>query len=162
MNRLCSGASCILVGWLLAGAGSLAFGQQYPFLSVPGSPKVVVGLFQDSRGRLWLGGPQPACFDGTRFFLLSEYGFPSAVGYEFSEDASGAIWIAAETGVYRFANGRVEEVSKGVALSVVAATPDVAVAAMGPLGRGVPTDTSLVRMRRTGDYLLRDSFMEIV
>jgi hypothetical protein len=67
-------ASCSVVLARLAAAGSDAFGQQYPFLPVPGSPKSVKSLFQDSRGRLWLGGEQPACFDGTRFFFLREYG----------------------------------------------------------------------------------------
>jgi len=68
-----------------------AFGQQYPFLPVAGSPENVKVLFQDSRGRLWLGADQPACFDGTRFFFLRDYGFPAAQVYEFSEDTTGAV-----------------------------------------------------------------------
>src|SRR5579864_118752 len=108
MNRVLSVASFVLLT-------ASVVGQQYPFLPVAGSPKSVKSLFQDSRGRLWLGGPQAACFDGTRFFALRDYGFPAAEAYDFSEDPSGAIWIGAETGVYRFANGKVEEVGKGVA-----------------------------------------------
>ena len=42
MNRFSRGASCILIWCLLAGAGSQAFGQQYPFLPVAGSPKNVL------------------------------------------------------------------------------------------------------------------------
>jgi tRNA A-37 threonylcarbamoyl transferase component Bud32/ligand-binding sensor domain-containing protein len=45
----------------------------------------------------------------------------------------------------------VEEVGKGFAVNVIPAAPDVAVAAMGPLGRGIPANTSLVRFQRTGE-----------
>jgi len=134
---------------LLAAGGSGAFGQQYAFLPVPGSPKGVTSLFEDSRGRLWLGGSQPACFDGTRFYDLHAYGFPVADAYDFSEDTGGGIWIGAETGVYRFARGRTEKVGKGVAVSVIAVAPDFAVAAMGPLAGGYPSRVSLFRIRRT-------------
>jgi len=161
MNGFSRRASCVLTWWLLAGAASPAFGQQYPFLPVAGSPKGVGFLFQDSRGRLWLGGAQPGCFDGTRFFPLRDYGFPATGASELGEDSSGAIWIGSETGVYRFANGRVEEVGKGVAVSVIAATPDLAVAAMGPLGRGAPADASLVRFRRTGGRWTTETVMRL-
>lgn len=161
MIRFSRGATCIFAWLLLAGAGSRAFGQQYPFLPVGGSPKSVQSLFQDSHGRLWLGGLEPACFDGTRFFELHDYGFPPAEAYDFSEDAGGAIWIAAETGAYRFANGRVEEVAKGVAVSVIAATPDVAVAAMGPLGRSTFGNASLFRIQRTGDRWRTETVMSL-
>src|ERR1039457_6737002 len=161
MNRFSRRAACILVWWLLAGAGSQAFGQQYPFLPVAGSPKAVKILFQDSRGRLWLGGLEPACFDGARFFLLRDYGLPPAEAYDFNEDASGAIWIGAETGVYRFANGRVEEIGKGFAVSVIAATPDIAVAAIGPLGRGYPANASLVRFQRTAGTWKAETVMSL-
>src|ERR1700723_1308885 len=89
--------SCVVICVLLAVASSAAFAQQYPFLPVPGSPKNVKTLFEDSRGRLWLGGDQLACFDGTRLFFLADYGFPAAATYSISEDADGAIWIGAET-----------------------------------------------------------------
>jgi tRNA A-37 threonylcarbamoyl transferase component Bud32 len=151
MSRPLRAAACILVWWLWAGAGSRACAQQYPFLPAAGSPKSVHHLFQDSLGRLWLGGLEPACFDGSRFFFLRDYGLPPAQTYDFSEDASGAVWIGAETGAYRFANGRVEEIAKGVAASVIAAGPNAAVAAMGPLGRGMPNNATLVRFERSGD-----------
>ena len=121
---------CAVLCGIVASFTADAFGQQYPFLPVPGGPKSVTSLFQDSRGRLWLGGREPACFDGTRFFFLRDYGLPLVQAYDFSEDASGSIWIAVETGVYRFASGQVQEVAKGVASNVIAAGPDVAVAAM--------------------------------
>ncbi len=149
MGRLSGGVSYILVWWLLTGAGSRAFAQQYPFLPVAGSPKNVKSLFQDSRGRLWLAGDELACLDGTHLFFLRDYGFPRAESYDITEDSSGAIWIGAETGVYRFANGLIEEITKGVAVSVVAATPDIAVAAVGPAGLGIPNRASMVRIERT-------------
>jgi hypothetical protein len=161
VNRFFRGVSCIFVGWLLAGACSAALGQQYPFLPVPGSPKGVTNLFQDSRGRIWLGGAQLSCFDGTRFFSLADYGLPKVTTYDIAEDPSGAIWIGAETGVYRFANGRVEEITKGVAVSVIAATPDVAVAAVGPPGRGLPDNASLVRIERTGSIWSAHTIMSL-
>ena len=124
--------------------------QQYPFLPVTGSPKIPKILFEDSSGRLWVGGPQLAFFDGTRFFYLRDYGFPLVEAYDFSEDPSGAIWIGAETGVYRFANGKLEEIGKGTAVSVIAAAATLAIAAMGPLGQGLPFQATLFRIQRTG------------
>ncbi len=146
--------------WLLS-AGWMAFGQQYPFLPVPGSPKDGKAIFQDSRGRLWIAGDQLACFDGNRFFFLRDYGFPAVTAFDVTEDPSGAIWIGAETGVYRFSNGHVEEVAQGVAVSVIAATPDTAVAAVGPLGRGVPADTALIRIQRRGASWKTETVMSL-
>src|ERR1035441_577629 len=76
----------VLVWGLLVGLPWPAFGQQYPILPVPGSPKTVRTLFQDSRGRLWLGGDQVSCLDGTRFFFLRDYGLPPAITYNITED----------------------------------------------------------------------------
>jgi len=152
MNRFPRGASRALVWCLLAGAGSQLCAQQYPFLPVAGSPKGVTVLFQDSQGRLWLGGAQLTCFDGTRFLPLRDYGFPSVGSHDIAEDPSGAIWIAADTGVYRFVKGRVESLAKAAAVSVIPATPDVAVALAAPLGHGLPTTSAtLLRFKRAGD-----------
>jgi hypothetical protein len=126
------------------------FAQQYPFFLVPGSPKGMTKLFQDSRGRLWLAGPEPACFDGARFFLLRDYGLPPGEAYDYSEDSSGVIWMGAETGVYRFADGHIQAVARGVARSVIAASPNFAVATVGPIGRGLPRKASLLRIQRVG------------
>src|SRR5580658_419531 len=154
-------AFCVLVVWLLLGAGSEAFGQQYSFIFIPGAPKSEGVLFQDSKGRLWLGGVQLAFFDGSRFFFLRDYGFPSVGSYDITEDSSGTIWIGAETGVYRFSQGRVEQVSKGVAVSVIAATSDVVIAAVGPLGLGIPTNASLVRIQRVGGGWKSETVMSL-
>jgi len=162
MNKLSRGVSCILFGWLLAGAGSRALGQQYPFLPVPGAPTGITLLFQDSRGRLWLGGSELACFDGAHIFFLKNYGFPPVQTYDLAEDPSGAIWIGAETGVYRFGNGHVEQIAQGVAISVIAPTPNVAIAAVGPLGRGVPITTSaLMRIERIGKTWKSETVMDL-
>jgi hypothetical protein len=154
-------APCALILGFLAGTATDAFAQQYPFLPVEGSPKGVKVLFQDSRGRLWLGGQQPAWFDGTRFFFLRDYGFPAAEAADFSEDASGAIWIGAETGVYRFANGKVEQVAKGAAVSIIAHNADLAVAAIGPQGESRPTNTDLVRIRQVGGKWAAETVMTL-
>ena len=154
MDRVLSVAPFVLLA-------ASAWGQQYPFLPVAGSPKSVKSLFQDSRGRLWLGGPQAACFDGTRFFALRDYGFPQGEAYDFSEDPSGAIWIGAETGVYRFANGKVEEVAKGVGVSVIGVTAKLAVAAMGPAGLGIPRNATLYRIQRVGDKWQAEAVMTL-
>jgi len=146
---------------LLVGVGRKAFAQQYAFLPVAGSPRIVKSLFQDARGRLWLGGPQPAWFDGARFFLLQEYGFPPAEAFDFSEGTSGAIWIGAETGVYRFSNGRAEQVATGVAVSVIAVATDMALAAIGPFGQGLPGNASLFRIQRTGDRWKTEAVMSL-
>ena len=145
----------------LAAAGSGAFAQQYPILPVPGSPKNVLAVIQDSLGRLWLAGQETACFDGTRFFYLRDYGFPAVESHDITEDPSGGIWIGAETGVYRFANGRVQELAKGVAVGVFAPTPDIAIAAMGPLGGGLPANAQLVRIRRNGTIWIPETIMSL-
>lgn len=74
---------------------------------------------------------------------------------------AGTIWIGAESGVYRFANGRVEEAGKGMAVSVVAAAAGLAVAAIGPLGQGVPRTTTLFRIWRVGDKLRSEAVMSL-
>ncbi len=143
----------------------VAFGQQYAFLPVPGGPRAVKALFQDSQGRLWMrgeqSGPELACFDGTRFFDLREYGFPSVETNDIAEDSSGAIWIGAETGVYRFSHGRVEQINQGFAVSVIPATPDVVVAAMGPLSQVVPAQAALVRIERAGANWKTETVMSL-
>src|SRR5271165_4640730 len=90
---------CATVLWVCCLAASeIAFAQQYPFLRVAGSPKNPQALFQDSKGRLWITGNDLACFDGSRFFFLRDYGFPAVAALDVSEDPGGAIWIGAETG----------------------------------------------------------------
>ena len=146
---------------LLGAMVSAALGQQYLFLPVPGSPKSVKTLFQDSRGRLWLGGDDVTCFDGTRFFSLRDYGLPATAALSIAEDPGGAIWMGTMSGVYRFANGHVEVISPGVTVSVIAPAADLAVAAVGPPGLGIGDRTSLVRMQRTGGAWKTETIMDL-
>ncbi len=123
--------------------------QRYPFLLVPGSPKGITSLFQDSKSRLWLGGDSPAFFDGQRFYPLRDYGLPSVIAvYDFGEDPSGAIWIAADIGLYRFAEGKASQIGKAFVTSVAAVAPDLVFAAVGPFSQGFPRDVSLARIHR--------------
>ena len=96
-------------------------------------------------------GADLSCFDGSRFFFLRDYGLPAATTLDIAEDATGAIWIGTENGVYRFWNGQVAEIGKGSASSVVPISPDVVAAVMGPPGRTVADRSSvLVRFERVG------------
>lgn len=164
MGKLRLANRCCALCFTLASFASIALGQQYPFLAVPGAPKGVTILFQDGKGRLWLGGAQQiVCFDGTRFFSLADYGLPAAVPKDIAEDPSGAIWIGADTGIYRFADGRVERVSNGPAVSVIPVTADIAIAAVldakhnaqfrGPI--------SLVRLERISAKWSSQTLMDI-
>lgn len=124
-----------------------ASAQQYPFLPIPGTPKSVQRLFEDSRGRLWLLGEELACYDGSRVFYLRDYGFPSVRTYEIAEDQGGAIWIGAESGIYRFFRGRVEFIDKSIAISLIPIDAATVIAATAPFGP-VPENTTLVRIRK--------------
>jgi PAS domain S-box-containing protein len=71
-------------------------------------------LFQDSRGRIWIGGSESvARFEAGQFAVLrTESGgpMPSVVG--FAEDSQDhAIWAANADGLYRYADGVWREVS---------------------------------------------------
>jgi tRNA A-37 threonylcarbamoyl transferase component Bud32 len=151
-------ALCLFITCLWPGR---VLGQQYPFLPVPGGPKSVESLFQDSRGRLWLGGPELACFDGTRFFFLRDYGLPPVHTYAISEDSSGAIWLGMDTGVYRFANGRAEQAAVASAISVIPVSPSMVVAAAGPAGQGIPVNTNLIRIQRIGNVWKTETIMNL-
>jgi tRNA A-37 threonylcarbamoyl transferase component Bud32/ligand-binding sensor domain-containing protein len=120
-----------------------------------------MNIFQDSHGRLWLGGLDLACFDGTRFFSLRDYGFPAVQSFSVTEDASGAIWISAETGVYRFAQGHVEEVARGLAMNVIPIATDTVVVAMGKVGTGVLDNKKLIRIRRANDKWETEALIDL-
>jgi hypothetical protein len=122
----------ILISTLLLAARVL-FGQQYPFLLVPNSPKTAGALMEDSRGRLWVGATDDAViFDGSRFYSLHEAGFPAVEVTSFAEDDEGGVWIGTEAGLYRFHAGRVAQISPGRTVNVAFLAPGVVVAAIHP------------------------------
>jgi tRNA A-37 threonylcarbamoyl transferase component Bud32 len=153
-------ATCV-IAWCLA-VGPPAFAQQYPFLQVPGAPKNITTLFQDSKGRLWVGAiDQLVCFDGARFLSLNSAGLPAAYVHMVTEDSSGALWIGTQRGLYRFSDGHVEQVGKGLVTGVVAALPDIVVASVGPLGAIASTNSSLVRAERTGKTWKTETILDL-
>lgn len=140
--------------WVALGA----WAQQYPFLLTPGSPKGISALFQDSKGRIWMMGSPAACFDGSRFFPLEDYGLPAATGIQnFAESPDGAIWIAADTGLFRYAQGHIGKITSGWVGSVVAPAPDVALVTMD----GTEVNRMLVRFRRVGGEWKKESVLAL-
>ncbi len=108
-----------------------------------------------------MAGEDLACFDGARVFYLHDYGFPPGDTYQVSEDASGGIWIGGETGIYRFAKGRFEQVDHEVAANIIPVSPTLVVAAVGPAGKGLPQSATLVRIRKIGNAWKRDTLMNL-
>ena len=108
-----------------------------------------------------MAGEDLACFDGARIFYLRDYGFPPADTYQVSEDASGGIWIGGESGIYRFAKGRFEKVDNEVAANIFPVSPALVVAAVGPAGKGLPQNATLVRIRKIGNAWKRDTVMNL-
>src|ERR1700761_1596593 len=88
--------------------------QQYVFVPVNGSPRDIDVLLEDSSGRIWAGTNKDAvCFDGNHFFSLHDYGFPESQIRSLAEDEAGGIWIGSFAGLFRFWQGRVEQMQKG-------------------------------------------------
>jgi tRNA A-37 threonylcarbamoyl transferase component Bud32 len=141
-------SAAILFAWLWLSQPADLIAQQYPFLPIPGGTRGAQDLAQDVRGRLWITGSDTAVFDGTRFFHLRDFGLPATTTYQFSEDSSGAIWLASDTGVYRFSEGVVERVSGGWAAGIAALSPEMAIATVGEADKGLPTRTKLLRIER--------------
>jgi len=138
-----------VAAWIVLLFADVVFGQQLPFLNIPGASRNIRALLQDHLGRLWIGADtNVACFDGARFFSLHEVGLPVTGVSGISEDSEGAIWIAADTGVYRFFRGALQEVARGYASSVIATSPTVVLASVGPQGQGIPDHPFLIRIRR--------------
>jgi hypothetical protein len=129
---------------------NLLFGQQLPFIYVPGAPPNVRLIFQDHLGRLWVGGGKDvACFDGSRFYSLVELGLPAVGAIAITEDGEGAIWIASEKGLYRFYQGALKLVMPGLARAV-AASSGVVLALIAPAAPDLSHQSSLFRIRRNG------------
>jgi len=137
--------------WACLGFAGWAFAQQYPFVAVkaPNPPQGVKGLFQDHVGRLWVRTTNDvACFDGSRFFYLRNYGFPDTEAMSIAEDDDGAIWIGSSFGLHRFWNGKLVRIQEGVVPSVVRGAPAIMLAAIGPPGKGLPGTADLYRFHK--------------
>jgi tRNA A-37 threonylcarbamoyl transferase component Bud32/ligand-binding sensor domain-containing protein len=101
-------------------------------------------MFQDSKGRLWLGtGDDLLCFDGVRFYSMRAFGFPREPVVGIAEDSDGGIWVATfggpvqtdegekrTGGLYRYQSGHVERISPWGFASVVSLAPGVMLATM--------------------------------
>jgi tRNA A-37 threonylcarbamoyl transferase component Bud32/ligand-binding sensor domain-containing protein len=159
-NRAVHGVhKLLLVGLthLLAASG---IAQHYPILPVPGSPRGIYTLFQDSRSALWLGTVNDVLgFDGTRFYSLRPFGFPREVPVSFAEDSDGGLWIATQSsaalggnehgGLYRYQAGHVRRVLAGDAMTVVAVAPGIVAASMGIETGGRPAFGDLYLLHRS-------------
>ncbi len=75
----------------------------------------VISLYEDSRGWIWMsGGKGPAVFDGERFQTFAEIeNRPKGGVCCFQEDEKNAIWLSNLEGVFRFRNGKFEEIKHG-------------------------------------------------
>jgi len=69
-------------------------------------------LFEDSRGRLWIGAPIGLMHYEDQSFVshLDDPQAPRSRIYAIAETPDGTIWIGAQTGLYRWRDGRFEEV----------------------------------------------------
>ena len=132
--------------WLLL--ANLMFGQQFPFVLVPGGPANIQKIFQDHLGRLWVASSTDlACFDGSRFYSLRDLGLQAFDVSAIAEDSDGAIWIGTGNGVYRFYTGQVERIMPGL-VRAVATTSGAVLAMVGLEGPSGPS--FLFRIRRNG------------
>ena len=125
--------AAVILGFLAVFLEAACLAQQYPVQLVPGSPKDIVKLMQDSLSRVWAATKDDLfMFDGVRFYSLHPYGFPQEGPTTLAEDSSGGIWAGTPDGLYRFAKGRVQRVLAGYADSVVSIAPGVMLASFTP------------------------------
>lgn len=100
--------------WVGTRGGLLRFNgvdfKAMPLLSLPGVPnRVVHSMFQDRRGRMWLGierGPV-VCLDpqGAKTYGEAQ-GLPDTKITNIAEDGDGALWIAFSNDLCRIMDGR--------------------------------------------------------
>lgn len=72
----------------------------------------IISLFEDSRGRIWIGGGEAvSVFDGEHFAVYDEdQGLPPSGICCFAEDGEGVIWLSNLAGVFRLEHERFVEV----------------------------------------------------
>jgi tRNA A-37 threonylcarbamoyl transferase component Bud32/ligand-binding sensor domain-containing protein len=144
----------VIVRYLLAliilMMGSVAWCQQLSFVHIAGSAADSDALFQDRQGRMWVSANgDVACFDGTRFYWLREFGLPPVQVTQFAEDSAGGLWIGADAGLFRFYGGHVERIMASKVISLVATASGVVLASTGT-DAGRTTNASLMRIRYDG------------
>lgn len=150
---------------------SASFGQRYPILQVPDSPRGIYTMMQDSHTRLWLGTIDDViCFDGVHFYSLRPYGFPKEAPNSFAEDSDGGVWIATQGtdvnggkgqgGLYRFQAGRLEQLFSGDGLSVASVAPGTMLASLGTEAAGRPAFGDLYRYRKSGKTWIGERLLE--
>lgn len=94
-----------LLALLLFVAAGPATSQSLPFRTYSSddglAESVVLALYQDSRGFLWLGTPAGASrFDGLEFTTFDDSnGLPNDVVRDFLEDRRGDLWVATDGGL---------------------------------------------------------------
>lgn len=117
------------------------FAQRYPILPVSDSPKQILTLFEDSHWRMWLGTKHGLyLFDGSRFYSMTEVGFPDMWVIGVAEDGDGGIWVTTRNGtpsvnaargahvdggLYRLYRGHVEQLMDSSTLRVERAANNV-------------------------------------
>lgn len=96
------------------------------------------------------GAHDVACFEGSLFYSLRDFGFPAATGIlAIAEDSEGAIWIGSGAGVYRFQRGALKEVMRRYVYALAASSGGV-IASVSPVGQDAPRDPLLFRIRWNG------------
>jgi PAS domain S-box-containing protein len=69
----------------------------------------IVTLFEDSHGRVWMGGGPAVFYEGGQFHELAKDSGAPRGDVRFTEDSQGAVWAASREGVFRFVDGRFVE-----------------------------------------------------
>ncbi|MGA9129424.1 MAG: two-component regulator propeller domain-containing protein [Terracidiphilus sp.] len=64
--------------------------------------KVAATLFEDSKGRIWVGGYGLSVRSSTRFHPAALKQIGKSVVWSLAEDGAGAIWVATMKGTFRF------------------------------------------------------------
>jgi signal transduction histidine kinase/ligand-binding sensor domain-containing protein len=73
-----------------------------------GLPDKAHSLFQDARGRLWVGTPSGvAFFTSDRFVPVAAV--PYGIVYSFTDDSAGNVWVSHQEGLFRLFQERVVE-----------------------------------------------------
>ena len=70
----------------------------------------IVTLFEDSRGRIWMGGGATTVYEDGAFRRFAKDSSNPTSDVRFTEDSQGTIWAASREGVFRFLNGRFAEI----------------------------------------------------